>query len=61
MDTVTVGELTRCLSRIEAKLDKALEDYEQRLRKVERALYVAAGLSLTGIGTGLTAVLGGGL
>lgn len=36
---MTNGELGRWLSRIESKLDRAMDDHERRLRSVERWMY----------------------
>jgi hypothetical protein len=55
---VTPGELTRWLSRVEAKLDKVGNDHEQRLRRTERVMYVAVGLALAGAGTGIGSLVG---
>jgi hypothetical protein len=54
------------LVRIEVKLDQALiqhGDHETRIRRLERALWMAAGFAATaggGVGALLTTVLGGG-
>lgn len=38
-DEVTLGEISRQLTDIKADLRRALDDHEQRLRKVERWVY----------------------
>lgn len=35
----TMGEIGRSLGRLEAKIDRSLEDHEQRLRRTERWVY----------------------
>ncbi len=52
-DEVTTGELGRSLKRVEDKLDKALGDHEQRLRRIERMTYVALGIAMAGGITGV--------
>lgn len=51
------------IDRIESKLDH-ITDLESRLRRVERNMYLAAGFSIAGTGTGVTSLiamfLGGG-
>lgn len=39
MSDITNAEMGRWLARIEAKLDKAIDDHERRLRQVERWVY----------------------
>lgn len=39
MSDITNAEMGRWLERIEAKLDKAIDDHERRLRQVERWVY----------------------
>lgn len=61
-DDLTLGELGRSLVRIEQKLDQAIGDHENRLRRVERVMWVALGLAaaggVSGIGTLLSAAGG---
>lgn len=57
-EEITNAELARLLMRIERKLDEAVGDHEQRIRKLERNLYVASGLSMAG-GTGFGTLLSG--
>ena len=51
------------LARIETKLDAALreaQDHEDRIRRLERALWMASGIATAagaGLGTGLNALL----
>lgn len=35
----TMGEIGRSLGRLEGKMDRAMEDHEQRLRRTERWVY----------------------
>ena len=55
---VSNGELSRWLTRVEHKLDKVSNDHENRLRRTERAMYVAMGLALAGGVSGIGALLG---
>lgn len=48
--------IERQLERIELKLDKAIDDHERRLRALERWVYIASGLALTGTGTGIASL-----
>ena len=56
-ETVTNDELSRSLVRIELKLDRVTEDHEQRLRRIERVLYVSLGLAGAGTTSGLGALI----
>ncbi len=56
-EDVINAELSRALTRIEAKLDKATEDHELRLRRVERVQYIALGLAGAGTTSGLGALI----
>lgn len=56
-EEVTNSELSRSLVRIEAKLDKVTEDHEARLRRVEKILYVALGMAVAGMTSGMGAFL----
>lgn len=56
-DEMTHGELSRWLERVEGKLDKQLDDHETRLRKVEKFMYVATGLSAA-LGSGIGSFVG---
>lgn len=57
IDEVTNAELSRSLVRIETKLDRATDDHELRLRRVERVMYVALGLAAAGATSGLGALI----
>lgn len=57
-EPITNAELARLLMRIEQKLDAAVGDHEQRLRRLERNVYVASGVAMAG-GTGFGALLSG--
>lgn len=56
---VSTAELARSLARIEQKLDGVTSDHEQRLRRVERWMWTALGLSGAGAATGISAWMGG--
>ena len=47
-EEVTNSELSRSLVRIEQKLDNVTGDHEQRLRRIERWVYIAVGLGSAG-------------
>lgn len=51
---VTIGEIGRIVMRLEHKLDRAMDDHEARLRKLEQAMWVAIGLG----GAALTSAVG---
>ncbi|HEX6969407.1 MAG TPA: hypothetical protein VF174_11450 [Micromonosporaceae bacterium] len=57
MDEISNAELSRWLTRVEAKLDKALEDHERRLRRLERLSYVGMGVAAAGGLSGVSALL----
>lgn len=38
-DEPTIGEVLRRLDRLDQRLDRVFDDYETRLRKVERWMY----------------------
>lgn len=56
-EEVTNSELARSLVRIESKLDRATEDHEARLRRVERFAYISIGLAAAGATSGVSALL----
>lgn len=56
-EEVTNSELSRSLVRIEAKLDRATDDHEMRLRRIERYVYVSLGLAGAGAASGLGALM----
>lgn len=57
MSAVTLGEVGRSVIRIERKLDELANDHERRLRTVERAIWISAGLGGAGTATGLSALI----
>lgn len=60
---ISNGEMRRWLERVESKLDTAISDHEDRIRRVERAMYVSVGLAAAGATSGMGALataLGGG-
>jgi hypothetical protein len=54
-DEVRNSELARALTRIENKLDQVSGDHEQRLRRMERWIWIATGMSLAGMISGVLA------
>lgn len=52
-----LGGIERQLARIENKLDKITDDHERRIRSLERSIYVAGGIALTGSATGVVSLL----
>ncbi len=56
-EDVSNAELARWLNRIESKLDTVALDHEQRVRQIERTLWISAGMSAAGITSGLGALL----
>lgn len=54
---ITPAELGRSLLRIESKLDRAIDDHEQRVRRLERWMWTAMGFGGVGALSGLTALL----
>lgn len=53
-DDVSTAELARSLLRIETKLDRVTDDHEQRLRRLERLVWIAVGTSM---GSGFLSLL----
>jgi hypothetical protein len=58
-DDVTLAELARGQLRIETKLDRVTMDHEIRLRRLERAVWVATGLGAAALTSGVGALLQG--
>jgi predicted component of type VI protein secretion system len=56
-DVMSSGEMARSLHRIETKLDRAIDDHEQRLRRVERWMWTSLGLASLGAAGGVSAAL----
>jgi hypothetical protein len=54
-EEVRNSELARSLARIEMKLDRTADDHEMRLRRVERWVWIATGLSMAGMISGVLA------
>ena len=54
---ITNAEIVRWLERIEAKLDKVTEDHEDRLRRLEKAVWISAGVGGAGVASGVGALL----
>ena len=40
MTSITLGEIGRTMNRMDARMERVVEDHEQRLRRVERWMYV---------------------
>lgn len=58
-EDVTLGELARGQSRMEAKLDRVTLDHEIRLRRLERAVWLATGVGGAGAASGVGALIQG--
>lgn len=56
-EEITNAELMRWLTRIERKIDDVIGDHEHRLRRVERVMYMTAGIALAGMGTGASSLI----
>ncbi len=56
---VTNAELARSIKRVEVKIDRISEDHEDRLRRLERAVWATIGFGLAGAGTGISALVQG--
>lgn len=56
-DEVTPAELGRSLARIEMKLDRAIDDHELRLRRLERWMWTAMGFGAVGAASGFGALM----
>ena len=54
---VTNSELSRALTRIEAQLGQVTGDHEIRLRRVERWVWIATGMSAAGMLSGVIAAV----
>ena len=52
-----MAEIGRTVVRLELKLDRMTDDHERRLRFLERAVWVAAGLGGAGSASGIGALL----
>lgn len=58
-DDVTTAEVFRLLQVIDAKLDKLASDFEPRIRRLERWMWVSIGLGIASGGASLASILGG--
>lgn len=56
---VTNAELARGQDRIEHKLDRVTADHEDRLRRLEKAVWIATGTGAAGFTSGLMAIVTG--
>jgi len=56
----TLGEIARTVERVESKLDKAIDDHEQRLRRAERWIYALPPTLLLAAGSAAAQLLRGG-
>lgn len=56
-DEISNAELARWMHRIEQALAKIVDDHEQRLRTVERRLWIMTGVASAGVVTSVGAVL----
>ncbi len=54
---MTIGEMSRALTRIEGKLDQELADHESRLRRIEQWMWITSGLAVAGAGSSVFAWL----
>lgn len=50
-DHIQLAVLTSILTRMETKVDKALEDHEKRIRSVERRQWINYGAIAASLGT----------
>lgn len=55
-DDLSLGEIGRTVTRVEAKVDRALADHESRLRRVEAWMYALPVAVLTAIASAVVAV-----
>ena len=58
-DDLTMAEMGRTMVRIEGKLDKVTADHEDRLRRLEKAVWIATGTGAAGLASSLAAILTG--
>ena len=56
-ESLSTGEIRRWLERVEQKISLVTGDHEQRLRKLERFMYISVGVA-TLIGTALGSLIG---
>lgn len=54
---MTMGEMSRSLARIETELNKVITDHEDRLRRMERWMWLSSGLAMAGFGSSVFAWL----
>ncbi len=56
-EIVSNAELARLMVRMESKLDKVWDDHEQRLRRLERAIWIMSGTAAAGATSGVGALI----
>ncbi len=55
-EDVSLPEVARSMYRIEAKLDKALDNHEQRINRLERMISTLIGISIGSAGGSIAAI-----
>jgi hypothetical protein len=58
-DEVSNAELARWMMRVEAKIDLLAQDHEDRLRALEKAVWIATGLGGAALTSGVGAIVQG--
>lgn len=53
------AELSRWLVRVEQKIDRLTGDHEERLRRLERAVWIMTGVGAAGVTSGVGALIQG--
>lgn len=56
-DEISNAELARWMERVEAAVMKITGDHEERLRQLERRLWIMTGLASAGAATSIGAIL----
>jgi hypothetical protein len=56
----TMGEIARTMQRMDARMERVVEDHEQRLRRIERWMYVLPPTVITAGAAVILAIVRGG-